>query len=198
MKVIDISDWQEEINFDDLVAAGVKGVIIKALNGTKPTNCVYDFIAECRQHGLPWGVYCYTHARTPDDARCEAQEMLNLLGGETPPLGIWYDIEDDPKSLPSPVDWLTGVDDPTGRCSAFISELNAAGQAAGIYAGYYALRDYIATNELADYVPIWYNQYNATCDYSEVCRLPLAGWQYTSDDRIDGWDWGLDMNEWYM
>ena len=118
MKVVDISDWQEGINFDDLVAAGVKGVIIKALNGTKPTNCVYDFIAECRQHGLPWGVYCYTHAWTPDDARCEAQEMLNLLGGETPPLGIWYDIEDDPKSLPSPVDWLTGVDDPTGPPSS--------------------------------------------------------------------------------
>ena len=31
MKVVDISDWQEGINFDDLVAAGVKGVIIKAL-----------------------------------------------------------------------------------------------------------------------------------------------------------------------
>ncbi|MGN0946754.1 MAG: GH25 family lysozyme [Megasphaera sp.] len=197
MKVVDISDWQEGINFDDLVAAGVKGAIIKALNGTNPTDCVYDFIAECRQRGLPWGVYCYTHAWTPDDARREAQAMLNLLGGETPPLGIWYDIEDDPKSLPSPVDWLTGVDDPTGRCSAFISELNAAGQAAGIYAGYYALRDYIATNELADYVPIWYNQYNPTCDYGEVCSLPLAAWQYTSTDRIDGWNYDLDMNEWY-
>lgn len=87
MKVVDISDWQEGINFDDLVAAGVKGVIIKALNGTNPTNCVYDFIAECRQRGLPWGVYCYTHAWTPDDARSEAQAMLNLLGGETPSLG---------------------------------------------------------------------------------------------------------------
>lgn len=162
MKVIDISDWQEGINFDDIVNAGVEGVIIKALNGQSPTACVYDFIDECRKRGLPWGVYCYTHAWTPDEARVEAQSMLNLLGGETPALGIWYDIEDDPNTLPNPVKWLTGVDDPTGRCSAFISELNAAGQSAGIYAGYYALRDYIATNELADYVPIWYNQYNTT------------------------------------
>lgn len=198
MKVIDISDWQEGINFDDIVNAGVEGVIIKALNGQSPTACVYDFVEECRKRGLPWGVYCYTHAWTPDEARVEAQAMLNLLGGETPALGIWYDIEDDPDTLPNPVKWLTGVDDPTGRCSAFISELNAAGQAAGIYAGYYALRDYIATNELADYVPIWYNQYNATCDYAEVCRLPLAGWQYTSNAYIDGWNWGLDMNEWYL
>ena len=44
MKVIDISDWQEGINFDDIVNAGVEGVIIKALNGQSPTACVYDFI----------------------------------------------------------------------------------------------------------------------------------------------------------
>lgn len=48
MKVIDISDWQEGINFDDIVNAGVEGVIIKALNGQSPTTCVYDFIDECR------------------------------------------------------------------------------------------------------------------------------------------------------
>lgn len=197
MKVVDISDWQEGISFDALVADGVKGVIIKALNGTTPTACIYDFMAEAQNRGLQWGVYCYTQAWTPDDARKEARAMLNLLGGKTPPLGIWYDIEDDPKTLFTPVDWLTGVDDPTGRCSAFISELNAAGQAAGIYAGYYALRNYIATDELAGYVPIWYNQYNWSCDYSEVCSLPLAGWQYTNTYRIHGWNDDLDMNEWY-
>ena len=109
MKVIDISDWQEGINFDDIVNAGVEGVIIKALNGQSPTACVYDFIGECRKRGLLWGVYCYTHAWTPDEARVEAQAMLNLLGGETPALGIWYDIEDDPDTLPNPVKWLTGI-----------------------------------------------------------------------------------------
>ena len=40
-------------------------------------------------------------------------------------------------------------------------------------------------------------KYNATCDYGEVCSLPLAGWQYTNTGRIDGWNDDLDMNEWY-
>ena len=105
MKVIDISDWQDGIDFDDIVNAGVEGVIIKALNGQSPTACVYDFLCECRKRGLSWGFYCYTHAWTPDEARVEAQSMLNLLGGETPALGIWYDIEDDPNTLPNPVKW---------------------------------------------------------------------------------------------
>ena len=74
----------------------------------------------------------------------------------------------------------------------------AAGYSAGIYAGYYTLRDYIATDELADYVPIWYVQYSNSCDFAEVCsHLRMVAWQYTDSGRIDGWDYGIDFDEWY-
>lgn len=198
MKVIDISDWQEGIDFDNIVNAGVEGVVIKAFEGQNPTSCFEDFKNECISHGLKWGLYLYTNAYTTDDARNEAHAVINLLNGEVPELGIWYDIEDDPESFSHPIPWLTGIPDPTGRASAFISELNAAGYSAGIYAGYYTLRDYIATDELADYVPIWYVQYSNSCDFAEVCsNLRMVAWQYTDNGRIDGWDYGIDFDEWY-
>lgn len=109
MKVIDISDWQEGISFDSIVNAGFEGVVIKAFEGQNPTSCFEDFKNEAISHGLKWGIYLYTNAYTTDDARNEAHAVINLLNGEVPSLGIWYDIEDDPESFNHPIPWLTGI-----------------------------------------------------------------------------------------
>ena len=187
--IIDISDWQEGINFDDIVKRDIHGVIIKISEGTAETANFETFLEECVSHKLPWGVYVFTHAKSPEMAQAEAEACITYLGGRVPNLGIWFDVEDKD---------VLSIGDVTDICSAFICRLNELGLSAGIYAGYYTLRDNIHTDKLADYVPIWYVQYSDSCDFSEVCtHLRMVAWQYTSSGQIDGWDYGLDFNEWY-
>jgi GH25 family lysozyme M1 (1,4-beta-N-acetylmuramidase) len=185
--IIDISDWQEGINFDDIVKRDVHGVIIKISEGTAETTNFETFLEECVSHKLPWGVYVFTHAKSPEMAQAEADACITYLGGRVPNLGIWFDVED--KNVLS-------IGDVTDICSAFICRLNELGLSAGIYAGYYTLRDNIRTNDLADYVHYWMPQYDSdSCDFAEVCNGHLAGWQYTESEQIG--DFTVDMNEWY-
>ena len=186
-KVMDISDWQQGIDFDDVVAAGVQGVIIKIAEGNYPAECFETFKSECYNRELPWGVYVYTKATTTYEAQQEADTCLNLLNGVVPRLGVWFDIESKASLY---------CDDPTGVCSAFICRINEAGIPCGVYAGYYTLRDILHTDALADYVQYWMPQYHSdTCNFSEVCSGHLAAWQYTESDSIGVFK--VDMNEWY-
>lgn len=187
-KVIDVSFWQRDIDWDAVVAAGVKGVIIKISEGTTPEETYWTHLANAKAHGLSWGVYCYSHATTPEDAAAEANEVLYLLQGEQPPLGIWFDFE-----APECLDAF----DPIGICSRFIVACNERGYAAGIYASLSTLIAVLDLNLLADYVPVWCAQYAKRCDFKDYYPGKiLAGWQY-SDSQYIG-DTNVDMNEWYV
>lgn len=186
-KVIDVSYWQKDINYNAVVEAGIKGVVIKISEGLSPEDTYWSHLSQCKSYGLPWGVYCYSHATTPEEAAAEANEVIYLLQGEVPPLGIWFDFE-DPNSLNSY--------DPTGICSAFIVKCNESGLQAGIYASLSTFTDVLDINQLADYVPFWCAQYNSDCDFSSYFpNKRLVGWQYS--DQLYIGNTNVDMNEWY-
>ena len=192
MLVTDLSDWNDHINWSHLIAAGVGGAIVKISEGRSLTQLHGKHIAGAEARGLPWGAYCYTHAQTTERAREEANrviEALNALGYGTPPLGIWFDAE-------APEVIGQGRDDVTAICSAFISECNAAGYSAGIYASLSTITDCMNLDDLADYVPYWCAQYNDECNFHDYFpgRI-LHGWQFTEKFEIDGRNY--DMSEWY-
>ena len=192
MLVTDLSDWNDHINWSHLIAAGVGGAIVKISEGRSLTQLHGKHIAGAEARGLPWGAYCYTHAQTTERAREEANrviEALNALGYGTPPLGIWFDAE-------APEVIGQGRDDVTAICSAFISECNAAGYSAGIYASLSTITDCMNLDDLADYVPVWIAQYAGACDFADYYPgKTLAGWQYTDSFDVDGKKY--DMSEWY-
>jgi GH25 family lysozyme M1 (1,4-beta-N-acetylmuramidase) len=196
--VLDISDWQEGIDWDEIVNNSVEGVIIKFAEGQSSTDCFANFLASAKEKGLAWGAYVFTLADNPDDSAAEADYVLSLLGGEVPPLGVWYDIErkynSDQICIYDP--FKNGVENTTAMCSAFISKCNAAGLMAGIYSGYYNLRDMINTDVLADYVPYWVADYSASCTYKEEFpNKNVMAWQYSDKGNIAGTE--VDENLWY-
>ena len=192
MLVTDLSDWNDHINWSHLIAAGIGGAIVKISEGRTLSGLHGKHIAGAEARGLPWGVYCYTHAQTTERAREEAQviiQALEALGYGAPPLGIWYDVE-------APETVGQDADDVTAMCSVFISTCNAAGYSAGIYASLYTLTDCMHLDDLADYVPIWCAQYADRCDFQDYFPdKRLAGWQYTDSELIDGHCY--DLSEWY-
>lgn len=195
--VLDLSDWQEGIPFDE-IRKHFDGVIVKIAEGTTAQKCWEGFIAEAEKRKMPWGVYCYTHAQTTERAREEARQVIALLEKKNRPvLGIWLDIEDadivgENGSMPM------GKDEITACASAFIVECNRANYSAGIYVPEWILRDRISTGDLAAYVPYWISAPHATRGHVASLGLNLAGWQYRVDSyTMDGWPDALDANEWY-
>ena len=192
MKVVDISDWNDHIDWSHMIDEGVEGVIVKISEGRTLSELHSKHIAAASARGLSWGVYCYTHAQTTERAEEEAAvviEALETLGYGAPPLGIWFDVE---------ATETIGQDreDVTAICSAFISTCNAAGYAAGIYASLSTLTDCMNLDDLADYVPTWCAQYNEECNFHDYFpERMLQGWQFTETFEIDGRDY--DMSEWY-
>lgn len=192
MNVIDLSDWNENVDWSRFIDYGIGGVIVKISEGRTLSELFAKNIAGAAARGLPWGVYCFSHAQTTERAKEEAQtviDALDTLGYGTPELGIWIDIE-------APEVVGQNADDVTAICSAFISACNAAGYSAGIYASLSTLTDCINVNDLADYVPYWCAQYAEKCDFLDYYPDNiLAGWQCTDSYNIDGNNY--DLSVWY-
>ena len=191
MHVIDISDYQTNIDWSELKKY-CEGVIVKISEGCTLSRQHSKHIAAASARGIPWGVYCYTHATTAARARQEAQtviQALRALGYGNPKLGAWIDIEDR-KVLSMPPDMVTAC------ASAFISALNVVGIDAGIYASLSTYRTNLKINLLADYVPYWCAQYGPRCRFKDYFpKKKLKGWQYTDGYTINGKKY--DRNEWY-
>lgn len=192
MLVTDLSDWNDHINWSHMIGKGVEGVIVKISEGRTLSELHGKHIVGAAARGLPWGVYCYTHAQTTERAEEEAAvviEALGALGYGAPPLGIWIDVE-------APETIGQDREDVTAICSAFISTCNAAGYSAGIYASLSTITDCMNLDDLADDVPTWCAQYDDECNFYDYfpSRI-LAGWQYTDSFEIDGRKY--DLSEWY-
>ena len=192
MKVIDVSDWNDNIDWSTILDAGVKGVVVKISEGRTLSKLHRKHIAAAVARGLKWGVYAFTHAQTTDRAVQEANVVINALGSlgyGDPPLGIWLDLE-------APETINMDPDDVTAICSAFVSECNAAGYECGVYGSLSTLTDCINVNDLADYVPYWCAQYAEECDFMDYYPdKRLAGWQCTDSYNIDGNNY--DLSVWY-
>ena len=97
MKVVDISAWQENVNWQGLIDAGIEGVIIKLGERDTLDSMFVEHVNHAVEYGLKYGVYYYAHACTHDEAVREADTVATwlkeYLRGETPELGIWYDAE---------------------------------------------------------------------------------------------------------
>lgn len=193
MKVIDISAWQEWIDWQAVKDADISGVIIKIGEGTNLDEKFIEHVNNAIAYGLCYGVYYYGHASSIDEAITEAnwidKQIKTYLNGKNPPLGIWYDAEDE--------DMLEGHLNVVYPIANFISTLLGKGyNYVGLYSSYNWLTNIIDLSALPDYVPIWSAQYhyenNFKLEYPErVCKI----WQYTDCERIG--DMRLDCNIYY-
>ena len=178
MKVVDISAWQENVNWQGLIDAGIEGVIIKLGERDTLDSMFVEHVNHAVEYGLKYGVYYYAHACTHDEAVREADTVAawlkEYLRGETPELGIWYDAESTRMT--------TG--DVTEVCMAFLNRLTDYGhQYEGIYAAWNWLSKdgahYIDVDALPDYVPLWSAQYNSHDDLNDEYPGRVRIWQYS-------------------
>ena len=175
MNVIDISAWQENVNWQALKDAGVEGVILKIGERHYMDEMFVEHVNNAVKYGFKYGVYYYAHAYTKEmaieEADTVAKWLKEYLRGETPELGIWYDAEDN--------DMLKG--DVTQVCMTFLNQLTNYGhQYQGIYSSWNWLSaegsHYIHIEELPSYVPYW------VANYSSGNTFETAGRDYLKEE----------------
>lgn len=166
----------------------VEGCIVKISEG-RDVNADYDVqVQNAVGQRKPVGVYCYTHARTPERAAEEARVVINKLK-ERPDLdlsiGVFIDMEDANMPDTSPFGRAEIIMGFINELTKWRNDINV-----GVYSGYYAMRDSIDTDALPPYVKLWVAQYNDNCDWPD----PYL-WQFTDGYVIDGTKY--DANVWY-
>ena len=175
MKVVDLSDWQEDVNWQGLLNEGYNGAIIKLGESVNVINTLMEKYEQAKANGFAVGLYYYSHASNEDEAIAEAEwvaEQIRNYFGVEPELGIWYDFEEG--------EIVTSGIDCASICRAWVNRMNELGiDNVGIYSSYNYFTNYIQNLEF----PLWVAQYNYRDDYSlENPDAKVKMWQFT--DRI--------------
>lgn len=200
-KGIDVSDNQGAIDWAQVAASKVAFAILRSVRRSGKED--HQFAANldgCRKHGIPMSVYKYTYAATPETARGEAQQVVELLQshGLTGTM-VWWDVEDKDVLHPLGIKKLT-------KCIRAAQEvITTAGYGFGLYIGLYVYKerwlDFDAFAGTRLWVARYYKGYRTMQfddepdqEYKPDVDGNISGWQYTSCGEIPGIKGDVDLD----
>ena len=189
---IDVSEHNGTIDWDKVAADGIDFAYIRiGYRGTDAGNVTNDEMYEenlsgARDAGLDIGVYFFSQATTEDEAREEADYVIEQLDGYVPDYPIAFDLEAS-ASDGTRIEGLTN-DELTAIAEAFCDEIEGAGYHATVY-GSRADLAYFDLSTLSDY-GFWYAEYSDQPSMALRCGI----WQYTDSGSVDGIDGDVDLD----
>ena len=195
--VIDVSEWQGDIDWAKAKADGVEGAIIRLGygEGNNADKKAQRNISECKRLGIPFGIYWYSYADTPALAKEEGTDVvakLKQFGVNPSDLAypVYYDLEK----------WTWEGHQPPTDPNVYNNIVNnwySALQSAGYKnLGVYSYTSYLqGPLKHADIYAktTWVAQYGARMGFDSF-PTNSRGWQYTSSGKVDGISGNVDMN----
>ena len=199
--IIDVSQWDRDIDWEAVKNDGVDGVIIRIGYGFSSIDpYAQRNINECKRLGIPFGVYFFSYADTAELGTTEGYGIVSLLQslGVSPSdlsYPVYYDLEwfeysDGTGYHENPSDNWTY----TGIAQNCLGVVESAGYSnTGIYTGASMLWNTMFSDYLRQKAT-WVAQYNGTFDYDGFWTTYRA-WQYTLSCRVNGIDAeGVDVS----
>ena len=194
---IDVSFYNEQINWQAVKAQGVDFAIIRAGGRTWEKGLLYydsmaqEYLSKAQAAGVKTGVYFYSTATTELEAVQEATLALEVVNGRSLDLPIFIDMEYSgmyPDGRADKLDMASRV----AILNAFCQTIVNGGYQAGVYSGEYFYNDNIDFNSISQY-NIW------LANYSSDNKLPGYAhrydmWQFTDSGQVNGINGGVDMN----
>ncbi len=194
---IDVSKWNQEIDWEAVKNAGIEFAIIRCgYRGASTGALVIDpryqeNIEGAIAAGIPVGVYFFTQARDEVEAVEEASMVIRLIEEYDVDYPVFLDSES--AGGRGRADGLDN-DERTKAHRAFLQTIKAAGYETGIYASRNWLKERLDMTRLSDY-KIWLAEYADAPTYDEYY---YHMWQYTSKGTVDGISTNVDLNLCYM
>lgn len=173
---IDVSCWQQNVNYNKVKASGIEAVIIRAGFGREVSQKDNEFethYKNAKAAGLKIGAYWYSYANSPADAKKEAEACLACIKGKTFDMPIYYDMEENSQTS-------LGKTVLTQMAIAFCGAIKAGGYRPGIYSNLNWLHNYLDYNLLKSMYSIWLAQYNV------INQLDCDIWQNSDAGNISG------------
>ena len=181
---VDISEFQQGINFNKMKNDGIKAVIIRAGYGreTSQKDSMFEsHYKNAKNANLKIGVYWYSYADSVNDAEKEAKACLECINNKSLDMPIYYDLED--YSMVK-----LGKTKLTAIAERFCETIKKSNYRAGVYANLNWFNNCLDYDELKRKYSIWLAQYN---DKAEIdCDI----WQNSSSGRVSGYGKNIDTN----
>lgn len=188
---IDVSSWQGDIDFNKVKDAGVEFAFVRV--GSKwgmDGDFFLDSKFERNMHGfndigIPVGAYFYSYARDENEAREEAEWMIDKLKDYKVDLPVAFDFEDWSRYNA----YKMSLYRLNRNAEVFISTLKEAGYDAMLYGSLnYLNRLWKPSDKL-----VWGAHYTTNADY----RGKFDYWQFSSAGIVDGISGNVDLNIMY-
>lgn len=189
---VDVSEWQEQIDWNQVKAAGVKFVMIRGgWRGYETGDLTADTQAQnyyegATAAGLRVGAYFFSQAISPEEAVAEADFLLNVMKDwqvEMPVVFDWEFVSAEART--GNVDARTLTD----CAKAFCNRVKSAGYAPMVYFNTTQSLEGMYLEELTDY-GFWLARYDTVLDYPHKVDM----WQYTEAGAVPGISGEVDIN----
>ena len=189
---IDVSRWQEDIDFEKVKNAGVEFVFIK-VGGTIGIDGEYYTDVKFQQNiegfnkvGIPVGIYFYSYAATSTQAKEDAEWLLKQIKDYKVDLPIVYDWE----NWSSYNDFNMSFYNLTNNAKVFLDTVKASGYDGLLYSS----KSYLEKIWLDIDYPIWLAHYTSKSDYEGE----YSYWQMCDNGLVDGINANVDIDIMYI
>ncbi len=198
MEGIDVSKWQGRPDWSKIKAAGVDFAMIRlgyrGSNGSFGEDECADYNLEnADQNGVLTGVYFYSRATSTEDARREAEWILERIGKYAISMPVVMDYEMAGNSGEATASHRTDT------ALAFLDRIAAAGYRAMLYVPIEEFEDPTLweKDRILKKFSVWGAFYDGKV-YPEVQhpneKIPYAMWQYSNTGKIDGISGNVDLD----
>ena len=189
---VDVSAYQTSVDWSAVKEAGIDFAMVRVgYRGYSSGELDEDdyFLSHLEgaiEAGLHVGVYFFSQALTPDEAREEAQYVLDKIEGYALQYPVVFDWEE--MHVPARTDEMNMLM-LTSCAQAFCDTVEAAGYRAGVYFNQAYGYGQLNLVSLKDYV-FWLAEYADTPAFAYDFQI----WQYTNEGQVPGIEGPVDLN----
>ena len=185
-KLIDVSTWNGNIDWDKVYKSGVRYAMIRSSFGVENPNQVDNKfvrnITNAQRAGVKCGIYHYSYAKSATEAKKEADFCLKTIKNYKIDLPVAFDIEDSSQTH-------LGKDTLTSIVIAFCDRIKSAGYRPMLYCNPNWLCNYLHKDKLINKYDIWLANWGVSAP-SYNCAI----WQYSENGSVPGVSGSVDMN----
>lgn len=146
-------------------------------------------VAECERLGIPYGLYWFSYALTPEMARREAEYLYDFVGKHKPSYPLVYDFEYDTVTHAVKNGVKISRDFVLNCTEQFCHRLEEL----GFYAMFYCNNDYYQryyqASKVAEKYDMWYAR------YATSPGRPVTLWQTSESGRVKGIQGKVDLDQ---
>lgn len=185
-KLIDVSTWNGNIDWDKVYKSGVRYAMIRSSFGVENPNQIDNKfvrnIENAIKAGVKCGIYHYSYAKSAAEAKKEADFCLKTIKNYEIDLPVAFDIEDSSQTS-------LGKDTLTNIVIAFCDKIKSAGYTPMLYCNPSWLNSYLHKDKLIGKYDLWLAHWGVS---SPAFKCTI--WQYSDSGIVSGISGNVDLN----